>query len=71
MPLNVRVQTPDGAMFPVELTYEGQDDRGCHQWVAVPTTPNVPVGSRLYVDELPGRTSITVRTHLREGGWSE
>lgn len=54
----------NGEWWPVELTYEGQDEDGMHRWVAVPTTP-VPEGRlEMKCRLLPARTSVELQVEI-------
>ena len=58
VPVNVRLQLADGTIVPIELVYIGQDKHGIYTWTAVPTSPVITRGSKLLVEQLPGRTAI-------------
>jgi len=60
-PENVRIRYWDGSEAPVELVYEGLDDSGVHQWVAVPSAPVASRYAQILVDVLPARTGIRLR----------
>ena len=60
-PANVRLITPDDTEIPLECRYDGQDETGIHQWVAVsPADVVIRPGMSLRADMMPARSSITL-----------
>jgi len=59
IPVNVRLERPDGSVVPLELVYRGRDREGIHVWENVHEV-DVPVGSEIHCDLLPGYTTVRI-----------
>lgn len=58
-PENVVAILADGTEIPVDLVYDGVDDRGLHCWTSVRDLPVDTV--RLHAAVFPGRTAVRFR----------
>lgn len=66
-PVNARLITIVGKIYPLELGYRGQDQHGFHIWQVVNGIDFDPVaGDRIKVDRIPPRTSIAFPIHRLE-----
>ncbi|GAA4845613.1 hypothetical protein GCM10023201_41170 [Actinomycetospora corticicola] len=60
-PTDVRVRRADGSTVPLDLTYEGIGDDGCHRWVATaPTWIGDDSAVHLECALLPPETTIVL-----------